>query len=101
MSTAWKGFGTMLSQLFTPLMNRSVANTELTGNLGNRFATALSESYRFPLKFLGIRPFLHALGSPFGIVYPKFLLLHKSGETSEPLDIPKKIGGRNGIHYPP
>jgi len=63
-------------------MNRGVGNTQLTGNLGNRRPTGLSESHRLPLKLLRVGLFLHALCSPSGRVYPQFLLLHKSGETS-------------------
>jgi hypothetical protein len=83
-SIAWKGFGTVVSSLFAPLMDPRVRNAQLTGNLGTRLATDLGESHRLALKLLrrGLVDCVHDPGSPSGIVYPKLSLLHKSGETS-------------------
>src|SRR5581483_4156485 len=46
-STAWKCIFSMLAQFFAPLMNRGVRNTQLAGDLRDRFAAGLSKPHRF------------------------------------------------------
>src|SRR5579871_633317 len=84
MSTAGKGFCAMVRQFFAPLMDRTVADTQLTSHLGNGLAAGLHQPHGLALKFLGVRllHFCHDPGSPSGIVYPKLLPFHKTGGTS-------------------
>src|SRR5690242_8660238 len=84
MPTARKGFGAMVSQLLTPLMDRRIGNAQLTCHLRDRFATGLRQLHRFLLKLcgIGLLHFLHDLCPPSERVYPKLLPFHKFGARS-------------------
>ena len=84
MPTARKGFGTVLSQFFAPLLNRRVGDAQLAGHLRDGLATALRPSHRFALKLdgLGLLNLCHDLFPPLRGVYSKLLLLYKFGARS-------------------
>src|SRR6266567_5954302 len=84
MPTAWKRFLTMLGQLLAPLWDRCVRDAQLTGDLRDWLPTGLGQPHRFSLKLLCLRllDFCHDPCSPFGTVYPKISLFHKSGARS-------------------
>src|SRR5213082_1978970 len=84
MPTARKGFGTVLSQFFAPLLNRRVGDAQLAGHLRDWLATGLRQSHRFALKLdgLGLLNLCHDLFPPLRGVYSKLLLLYKFGARS-------------------
>jgi hypothetical protein len=53
MSTARKCLLALLSKLLTPVIERAVCNTQISGNLGLGLLARLDELDRFHLKFSG------------------------------------------------
>src|SRR5260221_11153178 len=84
MPAARKGFGTVLSQFFAPLMNRRVRDAQLAGHLRDWLATGLRQLHRFALKLdgIGLLNLCHDLFPPLRVVYSKLLLLHQFGARS-------------------
>src|SRR5689334_10718313 len=75
----------MPSQFLTPLVDGTVANAQLAGNLCNRLAAGLSQAHRFAFKIGCIRllHFCHDPCPPCKTVYPKIFLFYKSGAGSD------------------
>ena len=85
MSTAWKGFVTVFSSLLAPLVDGRVGNAQLAGYVRDRLSAGLDEPHCLPFELLrvGLLDFCHDPCPPFGIVYPKILLFHQSGGSSD------------------
>src|SRR5260221_6913595 len=84
MPTAWKGFRAVLGQFLAPLVDGRVGNAQLSGHMRDRLPAGLRQPHCLALELLrvGLLDFLHDPCPPFGIVYPKISLFHKSGGSS-------------------